>query len=133
MSESIIKVKSEAFAVRTIKLWKYLCKEKQEFVMSKQVYRSGTSISANVNEGLQGESKEDFVHKLNIALKEASETKHWLRLLYNSDFLTEKEFKSIYNDATEVEKILTSIIKTTRVNIKKEKAEKQRNKKLDKV
>ncbi|MBQ7504464.1 MAG: four helix bundle protein [Ruminococcus sp.] len=126
MSESIIRRKSEAFSVRIIKLSRYLKSTKHENVISIQIYRSGTSVSANVNEALQGSSKNDFANKMNIALKEAAETKHWLRLLYESDYLTNKEFDSIYEDASEIEKILTSIVKTTRYNIESERMEKRR-------
>lgn len=126
MSESIIRRKSEAFSVRIIKLSRYLKSTKHENVISIQIYRSGTSVSANVNEALQGSSKNDFANKMNIALKEAAETKHWLRLLYKSDYLTNKEFDSIYEDDSEIEKILTSIVKTTRYNIESERMEKRR-------
>ena len=118
MSESIIGDKSFDFAVRIIKLYKYLIDEKKEYILSKQLLRSGTSIGANIQEGLQGQSKKDFLMKMNISLKEASETKYWLRLLKATDYLTEKEQKSIYEDCIELEKILTSIVKTTSENIK---------------
>lgn len=126
MAKSIIKDKSEALAVRIVRLSRYLTTTKREFVISGQIYRSGTSISANVNEAQQGSSKNDFVHKMNIALKEASETKHWLRLLYKTDYINKIQFDSIYGDATEVEKILTKIVKTTRENIEKEEKERKR-------
>jgi len=85
MGNSIIADKSFTFAIRIIKLYKWMCKEKREFVLSKQILRSGTSVGANVAEALQGQSKRDFLMKMNIALKEASETKYWLRLLKETD------------------------------------------------
>ena len=113
MKESIVGEKSFDFAVRIIKLYKYLNDDKKEYVLSKQLLRSGTSIGANIQEGLQGQSKKDFLMKMNISLKEASETKYWLRLLKATDYLTEKEQKSIFEDCIELEKILTAIVKTT--------------------
>lgn len=113
MSASIVGEKSFDFAVRIVKLYKYLCDGQREFTLSKQLLRSGTSIGANVAEALQGQSKRDFLAKMNIALKETSETKYWLRLLLASEHLTEKEQKSIYEDCVELEKLLTSIVKTT--------------------
>jgi len=110
---SIIGDKSFAFAVRIVKLYKWICTEKREFVLSKQILRSGTSIGANVSEALQGQSKRDFLMKMNIALKETAETKYWLRLLKETEYLTEKQQHSIYKDCIELEKLLTSIVKTT--------------------
>ena len=118
MKESVVGDKSFDFAVRIIRLYKYLSDEKKEYVLSKQLLRSGTSIGANIQEGLQGQSKKDFLMKMNISLKEASETKYWLRLLRAADYLTEKEQKSIFEDCIELEKMLTSIVKTTSENIK---------------
>lgn len=106
--------KSFRFAIRIVNLHKYLCSEKQEYVLSKQLLRSGTSIGANVAEGQQPQSMGDFVSKLSIALKEATETKYWLRLLAAADYLTPKEADSMLADCTELEKLLTSIIKTSR-------------------
>ena len=111
MRESIIGEKSMAFAIRIVKLYKYLSEEKREYVISKQLLRSGTSIGANTRESKNAQSKNDFINKLNIALKEADETEYWLELLYRTDYLEEKEFKSIYEDNAELIKILTSIIK----------------------
>lgn len=101
--------KSEAFALRIVKLFTFL-KEKGEFVMSKQILRSGTSIGANIAESIFAESREDMIHKLSISLKEASETKYWLNLLYKSEYIDKKLFDSLSNDCTELIKILTSII-----------------------
>ena len=103
--------KSKAFALRIIKLYKYLGQEHKEFVLSKQILRSGTSIGANAREAVRGQSTADFYAKFNIALKEAEETMYWLELLYESDYLEEAQFKSIYNDCKEVTKILMAITK----------------------
>lgn len=90
--QNIILVKSKSFALRAVKLYKFLCSKKQEFVMSKQVLRSGTSIGANVREGTRAQSTADFISKMNIALKEAEETCYWLELLYESGYLDERAF-----------------------------------------
>lgn len=113
-TDNIIVNKSKAFAIRIIKLYKYLCTEKKEFVLSKQLLRSGTSIGANVKEAIRGQSKDDFAHKMNISLKEASETEYWLELLFETDYITEEQFNSIIADCTELIRILTSIIKSSR-------------------
>ncbi len=102
-----------------MKLARYLQEEKKEFILSKQLIRSGTSIGANIVESQQAQSRADFISKLSIALKEASETDYWLRLLKATDYLSESEFTSIIADCKELEKILTSIIKTTRSNSNK--------------
>ena len=114
--ESIIEKKSFDFAVRTVNLYRHLTSEKKEFILSKQLLRSGTSIGANVAEGERGQTKPDFNSKMNIALKEANETYYWLRLLYETDFLTENEFKSIEADIKEIIAILISICKKTNTN-----------------
>ena len=113
-TDNVIVDKSKAFALRIIRLYKYLTETKKEFVLSKQVLRSGTSIGANVKEGIRGQSKADFYAKMNIALKEASETEYWLELLHESDYLTdqEKDFESLYQECQEVLRILMSITKT---------------------
>jgi len=111
---NVVKDKSFAFAVRVVNLYKHLCGEKREFVISKQLLRSGTAIGALVREAEQGESKADFVHKMGIALKEANETEYWIMLLRETDFLTEAEFRSLLADITELLKLLTSIIKSSK-------------------
>ena len=113
MKESIIKDKTKSFALRIIKLYKYLTlfSDMKEYVMSKQVLRCGTSIGANVKEALRGQSRADFRAKMNIALKEASETEYWLELLHESDYISEEQFQSIIADNIEIIKILTSIVK----------------------
>jgi len=109
---NIIQQKSFAFAARIVRLSRFLLKEKNETVLSRQILRSGTSIGANVSEAIRGQSRADFASKMNIALKEASETSYWLRLLRAGDYLTERQFDSLFCDCEEVEKILASIVKT---------------------
>jgi four helix bundle protein len=116
MKENPIRDKSFDFALRIVKLYQFLAKEQQEFVMSKQLLRSGTSIGANVREGEQAESKADFIHKMAIALKEANETEYWLLLLSKSGYLSEKAFQSIDKDLKEILKILIAIVKTSKEN-----------------
>lgn len=105
------------YAIRISQCYKYLIEEKKECIMSKQMFRSGTSIGANVHEGIQAQSKADFVSKLNIALKEASETSYWLVVLHRSDFLDERIFKSLKDDLDEIIRILIASIKTTKKNM----------------
>ena len=107
--------KSFEFAVRTVNLWKYLAKVHKEFVLSKQLLRSGTSIGANVSEAQRGQSKADFNAKMCIALKEANETQYWLKLLYRTEFLTKTQFDSLDRDVSELISILTAICKTSRI------------------
>jgi len=114
MKKSVLKDKSFRFAVRIVKLYKFLCEEKKEFVMSKQVLKCGTSIGANVREAEGAESKADFVHKMAIAFKEANETVYWLELLNATEYITRIEFESINNDAIELIKLITSSIKTAK-------------------
>jgi four helix bundle protein len=118
MKDNILKTKSYKFALRMIKLFQYLLNEKKEFVLSKQVLRSGTSVGANIEEAYQGESKADFIHKLAIANKEAFETHYWLRLLRDSDLLEAKIADSLLIDCDELQKILVSSIKTAKRNAK---------------
>ena len=114
--ESIVREKSKKFAVRIVRSYQYLSEEKREYIMSKQLMRSGTSIGANIHEALQGQSKADFTAKMSIALKEVSETEYWLELLRETDYLNEEEYQSIQKDCGEVAKLLTSIVKTSRQN-----------------
>ena len=109
---SPLQVKSEAFSQRISRLYRYLKDEKKEVIMSKQVYRSGTSIGANIAESRYAQSSADFVSKLSIALKESGETEFWVKSLHGGGFLTKEEFSSIYNDNVEIGKMLTSSIKT---------------------
>ncbi|MBR4505781.1 MAG: four helix bundle protein [Bacteroidales bacterium] len=116
MCENNLHNKSLHFAVRVVKFYQYLCEEKKEFVMSKQILRSGTSIGANVRESKNAQSPNDFVHKLNIALKEADETQYWLEVMTLSETITQDEYNSMNNDLKEIIALLTSIIKTTMRN-----------------
>ena len=111
--DNVIEIKSFDFAVRIVNLYKYLTNEKKEFVLSKQLIRRGTSIGANVAEAQKAQTKPDFNAKMNIALKEASETEYWLKLLYKTEYLTEKEFDNIEKDIKEIIAILVSICKKT--------------------
>lgn len=108
--------KTYAFAVRIVNAYKFLSKEKREFTLSKQLLRSGTSIGANVAEANGGISKADFSAKLSISYKECLETKYWLSLLYDTNFIDDKLFKSMYEDADELAKILFTILKKTRID-----------------
>ena len=116
MKDNIIALKTLDFAIRIVNMYKYLCKEQGEFVMSKQLLRSGTSIGANVREAEHAQSKADFLSKSNIALKEANETCYWLELLHKTGYLTTGMYDSISADCDEILKILTSIVKTTKLN-----------------
>ena len=111
MKENVIMRKTFAFSVRIVNLHKYLSQEKKEYVISKQIYKSGTSIGANVAESQRAQSTADFVAKLKIAQKEANETQYWLQLLHETKYITDKEFRSIHDDLVEILKILTAICK----------------------
>ena len=113
-SESIIAAKAYSFALEIIVLYKQLVADKKEFVLSKQILRSGTSIGANVNEALSAQSKRDFVHKLSISLKEARETNYWLNLLKDSNYISLESFTNLNDKCNQVTKILSSIILTTK-------------------
>ena len=116
MRNNAVMEKSMEFAVRIVKLYKYMSEEKQEYVLSKQLLRSGTSIGANVREGIYGQSKKDFISKMHIALKEATETEYWLELLMKTEYLTTKQYESIVCDSTELCKLLTAIIKSAKTS-----------------
>ena len=118
MKESVLREKSYQFALRVIKLYKFIVAEKKEYVLSKQILRSGTSIGANVEEANHGQSKSDFIHKLSIAQKEAFETDYWLRLLRDSEYLTQLQADSLLNDCCELQKLLTASIKTAKESLK---------------
>ena len=115
-NKSILKEKSFSFALRCIKLYKYLVQEKKEYVLSKQILRSGTSIGANIREAQNAESKMDFIHKLGISQKETDETLYWLELMHRSDFISEKEYISLSDDASQLLKLLRSSIITAKKN-----------------
>lgn len=112
--ESIVGEKSLAYAKRIAKCYRYLKDKKKESVMSKQLLRSGTSIGANVREGIYAQSRKDFISKLNIALKEAGETGYWLEVIHSAEYLTDDEFESMRADNEELVRLLTAIIKTTK-------------------
>ena len=112
MKRAIIEEKSFDFAIRIVKLYKYLCEDKNELIMSKQLLRSGTSIGANVSEAQMGQTKPDFYSKIAIALKEAYETYYWIRLLHATDYLADKEFVSLESDIKEILAILVAISNT---------------------
>ncbi len=111
MKENIVLQKSSVFSVRIVNLHKYISQEKHEYMISKQIYKSGTSIGANIAEAQRAQSTADFVAKMKIALKEANETQYWLQLLYNTNYISVKEFDSLHNDLVEILKILTAICK----------------------
>ncbi|MBQ4442322.1 MAG: four helix bundle protein [Bacteroidales bacterium] len=117
--QSIVGEKSLAFAKRVAKCYRFLLDKKKETILSKQILRSGTSIGANIREGLFAQSRKDFISKMNIALKEAGETDYWLEIIYSADYLTEVEYKSLKKDTDELIKMLSSIVKTTKENTQK--------------
>jgi four helix bundle protein len=117
MKRNVLKEKSFDFAVSIIELYKNLQESKREFVMTKQILRSGTSIGANISESEHAESKTDFVHKLAIAQKECSESMYWLELLVKTGYLQQNEFKHIHSEAIELMKLLITIIRTTKSNL----------------
>ncbi len=114
MKENVIQEKSYSFAVRIVRLYKHISTSKKEFVLTKQVLRSGTSIGANVEEAIGAQSRADFVSKMSVAYKEARETIYWLRLLRDTEYLTKTEFDSIYADAEELCRIIGAIQKSTK-------------------
>lgn len=114
MKDSLLRVKSFAFALRTIKLQRYLVERHREYTLSKQVLRSGTSIGANIEESVHAQSTVDFIHKLSIAQKEACETNYWLRLLKEGDILNGKLADSLIPDCEELQKLLAATIKTSK-------------------
>jgi four helix bundle protein len=116
MKKSVVRVKSYFFAIRIVKLCKFLADEKKEYVISRQILKSGTSVGALVRESEQAESKADFVHKLSIALKEIKETEYWLNILKDTGYIDDTMFTSMNNDCIDLIKLLTSIIKTSKKN-----------------
>jgi len=116
MKENIIKTKSFAFALKIVNLYQFLIKDKKEFVLSKQILRSGTSIGVMVCESEHAESKPDFIHKLAIAQKEANETEYWIELLFQSKLIILKSYNQILSELKEIQKIIASIIITTKKN-----------------
>ena len=116
MKDNVIIDRTLEFSIRIINLYKYLCKEQNEFILSKQLLRSGTSIGANVREAEHAQSKADFLNKNNIALKESNETCYWLELLHKTRYITPTMYDSIFADCEEILKILISIVKTSKKN-----------------
>ena len=114
MKESLLYTKSMNFAIRCVNFYKYLKDEKNEYILSKQLLRSGTSIGANIRESRFAQSPADFESKLSIALKEAEETQYWIELLYHSKLISETEYKSIHVDAGEMVALLLSSLKTNK-------------------
>ena len=119
MKESIVMSKSFAFALKIVQIYKFLSGEKHEYVLSKQVLRSGTAVGALIKEAEHAQSKADFINKMNIALKEANETEYWLMLLKESEYLNENQYKSLVEDCKEILRLLISIVKTTKQTLNK--------------
>jgi four helix bundle protein len=117
--ENVIANKSYAFALRMIRLYQFLSEQKKEYVLSKQLLRSGTAIGAMVKESEHAQSKADFLNKMNVALTEANETEYWLMLLKDTQYINENEFDSINADCTEILRLLISIVKSTKTSLKK--------------
>ena len=120
-NKNAIEAKSFDFAVRIVKLYQYITNEKKEFVLSKQLLRSGTSVGANVTEAERAQSQADFYAKMSIALKEANETDYWLRLLYQTDYLNENEYNSVSKNINEIIALLVSITKTVKATLQTER------------
>ena len=116
-ADNQIVLDSKAFAIRIIKLYKYLSEEKKEFVLSKQILRCGTSVGANISESIFAQSRMDFVSKMSIALKEASETKYWLELLMETDYITRMQYESIADEISKIIGTLVNIVKSTKNNV----------------
>ena len=112
--DNVVFIKSKGFALRVVKLYKFLTEEKKEHIISKQILRSGTAIGANIAESIYAQSRSDFVSKMSISLKEAAETKYWLDILYESGFIGKSPYESISGDCNELIKLLSSIVKTTK-------------------
>jgi len=117
MKKNVVKDKSFAFALRIVRLFNYLQSEKKEFIMSKQLMRSGTAVGALIREAEHAESKADFIHKMAIAQKECNETAYWLELLHQSEYLSNKEFEAIISEQIEISKLLASIIITSKEKV----------------
>ncbi len=114
--ENTVYEKSKNFALRIVRLYKYIKDEKNEYVLTKQLLRAGTSIGANIVEAIYAISRKEFLSKMYIAFKECNETAYWLELLYKSDYLKEEEYNSIYKDCSEIKKLLSAITKTVKEN-----------------
>ena len=121
MKDNVITEKSKSFSLKIINIYKTLCEDKREFVLSKQLLRSGTSIGANITEANYAQSEADFLSKMHISLKEAAETSYWLDLLYQSNYIDKKDYDSLYPDCIEIIKILTSITKSLKDKLQQSK------------
>ncbi|MBR4199389.1 MAG: four helix bundle protein [Bacteroidales bacterium] len=121
MKDNVITEKSKSFSLKIINIYKSLCEDKREFVLSKQLLRSGTSIGANITEANYAQSEADFLSKMHISLKEAAETSYWLDLLYQSNYIDKKDYDSLYPDCIEIIKILTSITKSLKDKLQQSK------------
>lgn len=117
--DNAVEAKAYKFAVRIVKLYKHVSISKNEYVLSKQLLRSGTSIGAQIKEAQHAQSKADFLNKMNIALKEANETEYWIQLLNDTNYIAEKEYISIQKDCQEIIRLLVSIVSTTKTSLKK--------------
>lgn len=115
----VLSQKAYCFALRMVNAYKYLTTEQKEFVLSKQMLRSGTSIGANCQEAVYAQSLEDFIHKLSVSLKEANETLYWINLLHDADYISNEAYNSVHNECTEIVKLLTAIVKTSKQKIVK--------------
>ncbi|SBW03142.1 four helix bundle protein [uncultured Dysgonomonas sp.] len=116
-ADSILNTKSYAFAIRIVKLSQFLQKDRSEYILSKQILRSGTAIGALIRESEFGQSKSDFIHKLSIALKEANETDYWISLLYDTEYIDKSQYTSIQADCNELISLLVASIKTLKTNL----------------
>lgn len=121
MGDSIAHIKAKAFAVRIVKFTQFLQNDKKEYVLSKQILRSGTSIGANLHECINAQSKPDFISKLQIALKEANETEYWLELFFESEIIDQQMYDSLHSDLNELISLLVSSIKTAKDNLNNKK------------
>lgn len=117
--DNVIETRTYAFALRIVNAYKFLCREKGEYVLSKQLLRSGTAVGALMREAKFAQSRADFISKTSIALKEANETLYWIDLLHDSDYIDDFVYSSIHNEAYEITSILVSIVKTTKANTSK--------------
>lgn len=125
MGKSLIQDKADAFAVRAVNAYKYLRNVKREYRMSDQLYRCGTSIQANVAEARYAESRNDFTHKMSVALKEANESRNWINVLHKTGFIDDRAYESIFKDINEIIVILVAIIKTSKQKQQEEDAKRE--------
>jgi four helix bundle protein len=123
MGENVVKNKSFEFAIQVVKIFQFLRDQKKEYTLSRQLLRSGTSVGAMIREAEYAETKNDFIHKMGIAQKEVNETLYWLELLYETEYLTQEQSNQLTAAATEIIKLITSIIKTTKSNLNKNKSQ----------